>query len=156
MHKSPILAAILFALLFAVGEMWLSPAHAKDNGSWLDDPKIAFGQAKKDNKLVLLDFTGSTWCPTCQAMHKEVFSTKKFKDYAQQFVLLRVDFPDPQSVPQKGAPMVEKYLKGDIELPTILILSPDGKKLGETSYKPGGPDVFISDVDKIAKKKVGR
>jgi thiol:disulfide interchange protein len=156
MQKSPVFVAILLGLSLALGEPWLSPARARDSSAWLDDPKTAFAQAKKENKLVLLDFTGSTWCPSCQAMHKEVFSTKKFQDYAQQFVLLRVDFPDPQSVPPKGEPLVEKYLKGNVELPTILVLSADGKKLGETNYKPGGPDVFISDIDQIAKKKAGR
>ena len=156
MQKSPIFTAILLALLFALGEMWLSPAGAKDNSGWLDDPKAAFAQAKKENKLVLLDFTGSSWCPACKALNKEVFSTKEFQNFARQFVLLRIDFPDPQTVPSKGAPLVEKYLKGDIELPTILVLAPDGKKLGEASYKPGGPDVFIDDVDKIAKSNARR
>jgi len=156
MQRSPIFAALLLALLFAFGEMGLSPLHAKDSSAWLDDPKTAFAQAKKENKLVLLDFTGSTWCPWCKVMNKEVFSTKEFQNYAQQFVLLRIDFPDPQTVPPKGAPLLEKYFKGDVQLPTILVLSADGKKLGETGYKPGGPDVFIKDVDEIAKKKAGR
>jgi thiol:disulfide interchange protein len=157
MKKSPIFASIVFALLFALGEWWLSPAGAKDSSAWLDDPKTAFAQAKKEKKLVLLDFTGSTWCPWCKLMQKEVFSTKEFQNYAQQFVLLRVDFPDPQTTPAKGAPLVQKYFKdGDVSLPTILVLSADGKKLGETGYKPGGADVFMADVDEIAKKKAGR
>jgi uncharacterized protein YyaL (SSP411 family) len=152
MHKSTFLKIFLLFLL-GMGGLWLFNADAKDNLRWLDDGKVAFAQAKKENKLVLLDFTGSTWCPACIALHKEVFSTSKFEDYAKKFVLLRVDFPDPISVPRKGADLVNKYLSGDVALPTILILAPDGKKLGTVEYKPGGPDVFIGDVEKIVKAK---
>jgi thiol:disulfide interchange protein len=153
MHKSPILIAIVLGLLFAVGEVSLSPAAAKDNNHWLTDEKTAFGEAKKDNKFVLLEFTGLAWCPSCQALQKEVFATKKFQDYAQKLVLLRVDFPTPDTVTDKGLPLVNRYLgKGAIELPKVLVLSADGKKVGEIGYQAGGPDVFIAAVDKITQK----
>jgi protein disulfide-isomerase len=136
-----------------MGGFWLFNADAKDNLHWLDDGKVAFAQAKKENKLVLLDFTGSTWCPACIAMHKEVFSTPKFEEYAKKYVLLRVDFPDPISVPRKGAPLVHTYLGEEVALPTVMILSADGKKLGTVDYREGGPDAFIGAAEKIAKAK---
>lgn len=133
-----------------------SASGSKGNDGWLDDDKVAFAQARKANKPILVDFTGSTWCPACMALHKEVFSTAKFQSYAQKFVLLKIDFPDPVTPPKKGADLVGKYLSGDIGLPTIMVLAPDGKKLGETSgYDGGGPDAFIATINKMAGSRAG-
>src|SRR5262245_23175367 len=61
---------------------------------WQQDAAKAQAQAKKENKLVLLDFTGSDWCGWCIKLKKEVFDTQEFKDYAaKNLVLVEVDFP---------------------------------------------------------------
>ena len=61
---------------------------------WTEDYASAVAQAKRENKMVLLDFTGSDWCVWCQRTDKEVFETQKFKDFAdQKLVLVRLDFP---------------------------------------------------------------
>ena len=57
------------------------PAGAQQ-ANWLSDYNKAVDQAKADNKDILLDFTGSDWCPWCIRMDKEVLDTKEFKDYA--------------------------------------------------------------------------
>ena len=125
----------------------------KEKLEWLTDPKVAFAAAKAEDKQILIDFTGTTWCPSCIALEKEVFTTQKFADYSKKFVLLKVDFPDPISVPDKALPLIEKYLSTDIMLPTAVVLSPKGEKLGQTLYGGGGPDRYIGDVEKIAKKQ---
>jgi protein disulfide-isomerase len=62
--------------------------------NWLTDYDQALAQAKQENKKVLIDFTGSTWCPPCIQMHKEVLTQKEFIDYAgKNLVLLLVDLP---------------------------------------------------------------
>ncbi len=51
-------------------------------------------EAKANNKLVLLDFTGSDWCGWCILLDREVFSKPQFKEYASKnLVLIEVDFP---------------------------------------------------------------
>src|SRR5215469_9006382 len=61
---------------------------------WLTDLPKAIAQAKADKKMVLMDFTGSDWCPPCKALHKNVLTSKEFEDYAQtNLVLVLVDFP---------------------------------------------------------------
>src|SRR5678815_4008777 len=63
-------------------------------GEWLTDLAKAKEKAKTENKMVLLDFTGSDWCPPCKALHKNVFSSSEFVDYAKKnLVLVEVDFP---------------------------------------------------------------
>src|SRR4051794_12496064 len=49
---------------------------------WLDNIDRAKAQAKAENKRILLDFTGSDWCPNCKTLAKEVFSQKEFQAYA--------------------------------------------------------------------------
>ncbi|HEY5791901.1 MAG TPA: thioredoxin family protein, partial [Chthoniobacterales bacterium] len=69
------------------------PVFAGEN-AWFDNYDTALAQAKKENKPVLVDFTGSDWCPPCKMMDKEVFASTDFQTYAaKSLVLLRVDFP---------------------------------------------------------------
>src|SRR6266481_9627103 len=61
---------------------------------WNTDLAKAQAQAKKENKLVMLDFTGSDWCGWCIKLHSEVFSKPEFAEYARKnLVLVEVDFP---------------------------------------------------------------
>src|ERR1051325_4391007 len=67
---------------------------------WLTDLPKAQAQAKKENKLVLMDFNGSDWCPPCKALRKNVFSTSEFTAYAKKnLVLVDVVFPRHTSQP---------------------------------------------------------
>src|SRR5678816_1583667 len=92
---------------------------------WLTDLPKAQAQAKKESKLVMLDFTGSDWCGWCIKLHKEVFSKPEFAKYAKEnLVLVEVDFPrrKQQSEKKKKAnqALQEKYkIEG---YPTIIVL----------------------------------
>src|SRR3982751_2016724 len=73
---------------------------------WQTDLPKAQAQAKAENKMVLLDFTGSDWCGWCIKFKQEALDTKEFQDYAaQNLVLVEVDFPRkaPQSAELKKA-----------------------------------------------------
>jgi thiol:disulfide interchange protein len=66
---------------------------------WGTDFPAALSEAQSQNKLVLLDFTGSDWCPWCIKFEHEVLSTSQFADYAgNKLVLVRLDFP--HNIPQ--------------------------------------------------------
>ena len=58
--------ALLFTLAFIT-----SPLLAAED-AWITDVPKAMEQAKSQKKLVLLDFTGSDWCPPCKNLHKTV------------------------------------------------------------------------------------
>ena len=61
--------------------VWLQTQAADLN--WSTDLPKAQAQAKTDNKMVLMDFTGSDWCGWCNKFDKETLSTDKFADYAK-------------------------------------------------------------------------
>jgi protein disulfide-isomerase len=122
---------------------------------WLTDVPKAVEKAKSENKLVMLDFTGSDWCGWCIKLHKEVFSQPEFADYAKKnLVLVEVDFPrrKDQSAELKKAnqALQEKYkIEG---YPTLILLNKDGKQVGQMGYMPGGPKPFVTELDKVKKQ----
>lgn len=124
---------------------------------WLTDLPKAQAQAKAEGKLVLMDFTGSDFCSSCIRLHKEVFSTQEFAEYAKKrLVLVELDFPLKKKQPdalKKANAALAKEFKVD-GYPTLIVLGADGKKLGEAEF-----DLFdakardvIAAIEKLAKK----
>jgi protein disulfide-isomerase len=117
-------------------------------GEWLTDYNAALAQAKSSHKNVLLDFTGSDWCPWCIKMDKDVLNTTQFKDFADKnLVLTLVDFPQTKQLPQKeqdqNSQLQSQYaVQG---FPTFILVDKDGKVLGQqVGYLEGGPTAFIA------------
>ena len=120
-------------------------------GGWGDNYKAALATAAKENKKVLLDFTGSDWCGWCIRLKKETFDQPSFKEYADKnLILVEVDFPQGKTL----APEVKKQndiLQEQYQVqgfPTLVLLSPEGKLLKQQSgYIPGGPKGFMDWVN---------
>ncbi len=124
--------------------------------NWLTDVPKAQAQAKTDNKLVLMDFTGSDWCGWCMKLDKETFSQPEFADYAKKnLVLVQLDFPahKEQSDDLKSAnkALAKKYsIDG---YPTLIALKPDGTVVWtQVGYLAGGPSAMIAKLDEAKKK----
>lgn len=138
--------------ILAVGMWWqVSAAEAV----WLTDAGQAQTQAKAENKLVLLDFTGSDWCSWCIKFKKDALETDEFKAFAaKKLVLVEVDFPNnkPQSEAQKKAnqALSDKYkVEG---YPTFVILDSSGKEIGrQTGYLKGGGKAFVEKIEGFQK-----
>ena len=101
---------------------------------------------------MLLDFSGSDWCGWCIKLDREVFSQKEFQDYAKDsLVLVLVDFPRQKKLPAKTVKQNEglsqKY--GIRGYPTIVILGPDGKLVGQTGYQPGGAAAYVTHLKEL-------
>ena len=133
--------SLLVALLIVTG---IAPCLA---GGWGDDYKAAIAAASKDNRNVLLDFTGSDWCGWCIRLKRETFDKPEFKAYADKNLeLVEIDFPQGKSLSpevrkQNDALQQQYNVQG---FPTLVLLSPDGKVIKQQSgYIPGGPKGFI-------------
>jgi protein disulfide-isomerase len=123
---------------------------------WLTSLPQAMAQAQKENKMVLMDFTGSDWCGWCIKFKKEALDTKEFGDYAaRNLVLVEVDFPNkkPQSDDLKNA---NKALGDHYKVsgyPTFVVLGKDGKEIGrQVGYEEGGAKAFLAKLDNFKKK----
>jgi thiol-disulfide isomerase/thioredoxin len=102
---------------------------------WLTDLDAAKAQGAKENKPVLVDFTGSDWCPPCKALHKNVFESAEFAAVASKYVLVELDYP--KSKPQapelkaKNAELSKQF--GITGFPTVLLIdAKSGDVFGKT------------------------
>jgi thiol-disulfide isomerase/thioredoxin len=133
------------------------PVAAQDSRlSWGTDLPVALNQARSDNKMVLLDFTGSDWCPWCIKFDHDVLSTDEFASYAKnKLELVQLDFPrtKPQSADLKQA-NAELAKRFNVEgYPTYVLLNPSGNELGrQVGYAEGGPAAFIAKLDGFGKR----
>jgi thiol:disulfide interchange protein len=116
----------------------------------------ALSRARSENKMVLLDFTGSDWCGWCKKFDKDVLSTDKFAGYAKsKLVLVTLDFPShiKQDATLKRANQELGKRFGVNGFPTFVLLNSAGKELGrQVGYLKGGPDAFIAELDGFSRK----
>ena len=86
--------------LLAVGTaaiLSLTVAAQADEG-WVVDFEKAKAQAAKEGKSILMEFTGSDWCPPCKSLHANVLSKDVFKtEMPKNFVLLKLASPRDKS-----------------------------------------------------------
>jgi thioredoxin-related protein len=129
-----ILALVASAFAFAV----MAGSAFGADVEWLTDYKAALAKAKQEHKAVLLDFTGSDWCPPCMMMKKRVFGSEKFKDYAaKNLVLVELDFPQGKALPSdleaQNFELAQKFgamdMTGNLQVPLLVIVNPEGKAL---------------------------
>ena len=147
--------AITWLASFTVGVAAMTAtAFASTLAGWSTDLDKAFEQAKAEKKHVLIEFTGSDWCPPCIAMRKNVFSKKDFVDAAsKKFILVELDFPKgDKALKEKNQPLAEKYkIEG---FPTVILFTPEGKEFTRffASQFPKTEE-FLKHLDKSLAKK---
>lgn len=128
-------------------------AHGESKG-WEANLETALQQAKKEEKNVLVQFTGSDWCLPCIMMHKEVFSKQAFLSKAsKEFILVELDFPKKdKKLAEKNQPLWEKYkIEG---VPTVILLDHQGKEFSRffaAQYRE--VDTFMEQLEKCLEKK---
>jgi thiol:disulfide interchange protein len=126
-----------------------STAFASAPEGWSTNIQAAVAQAKKEKKAVLVEFTGSDWCPPCIMMRKNVFSKKEFIDPASKnFVLVEVDLPQrDKELAAKNTIIAERYkVEG---FPTVVLLDSEGKEFSRF-FAAEFPTVqdFLAHIDK--------
>ncbi|MFH1904218.1 MAG: thioredoxin family protein [bacterium] len=124
--------------------------------TWIHDYDQALKDAKKYNKPILINFTGSDWCSWCIRLKEEVFSKPAFKNYASNnLILLELDFPrrKPQSpkIKKQNNDLAKKYkIRG---YPTIILINHKGDVIARTGYRRGGPDKYIEHLKELISQK---
>lgn len=104
--------------------------------------------ASAQNRMVLLEFTGSDWCPPCQKLAKDVFAQPDFQNFARDNFLTvkKLDFPRRATLTKEqkasNEALAKKYkIEG---FPTLILLDGKGAELArEVGYNGGGVKGFI-------------
>ena len=125
---------------------------------WSEDFAAAQQTAQKENKLILLAFSGSDWCGWCVKMDKEVYSDKKFIQKAKEkFVLVMIDTPRNKEILTKLAQRQNPTLTAKYSVrgfPCSVVVKPNGdevKRFG--GYQKGGPEAFLEKLNEVAKSQ---
>lgn len=108
---------------------------ARAEATWLTDYKAAEQQAREQKKLMLLDFTGSDWCPPCILLKRNVLSRARFEEYAAaHLILVEVDFPRRKEQSRELALHNEELRMkfGNVEkFPTLIVANGEGKQVAD-------------------------
>lgn len=121
--------------------------------SWQTDFEKARKEAKVSGKEILLNFSGSDWCGPCIRMHKEIFESEAFINYAtDHLVLLNADFPRLRknqltAEQQKKNDELAELFNKEGKFPMTVLLTADGKVLKSWEGFPNTtPDAFVNEI----------
>jgi len=123
--------------------------HTADG--WLVDFEKAKAQAAKEGKSLLMEFTGSDWCPPCKSLAEKVLTKEVFKkEVPKDFVLLKLDNPrdkskqTPEEIEQYKT-LSKKY--GIQGVPTIFLADAKGRPYWQTVGYSGDPaDKYVANL----------
>jgi thioredoxin-related protein len=146
--------AAFVALMFAALPALAAP-------KWYTDLDEAKAVAVKENKPLLVDFTGSDWCGYCIKLHAEVFDKPEFEAFAKNYVLVELDFPNkkPQPAEEKAKNKATQAKFAVSGFPTVLLIdAKSGEAYGRQSgYGPGtGPKAYLEKLSAFKNTAEGR
>lgn len=125
--------------------------------NWTNNFEEAKATATKENKNILLVFSGSDWCAPCIKLDKNIWQSAEFKTYAEgKFVLLRADFPKkkanvlPETLKNANLALAEKYNKEGF-FPLVVVLDGNGKVVAKKGYENQTAEKYIAELQALIK-----
>ncbi|MDX2247716.1 MAG: thioredoxin family protein [Bacteroidia bacterium] len=124
--------------------------YAQNNAAvWYTDFDTVIQIAQRENRPILMVFSGSDWCKPCIKLQKEVFDQRVFEEYAaQNLVLLKLDFPRykknrlPDSLQIHHESLAEKF-NPEGGFPFICLLNSEGTVITQTQFPTIQPEDFV-------------
>ncbi len=152
-HKIEYMRKIVFFLITLIS---LQSSFAQN---WKHNFQETLQTAQKENKYILVNFSGSDWCGPCIRLHKEVFTLPAFNEIAsQRLVLLNADFPRykknqlPAAQQKINDDIAEKYNNKGL-FPYTVLLNNKGDIIKSWEGFPPSVDLFIEDLQTAVQGK---
>jgi len=130
---------------------------------WYTDVREAVTVSNKEQKPMLMFFTGSDWCGWCIRLQNEVLKTPEFKKWAtDNVILVELDYPrrTAQTPELKNQNSELQQAFGIQGFPTVFFTSAESKDgrvnfkgLGQTGYVAGGPSAWLTVAEGIVHPK---
>jgi thioredoxin-related protein len=124
---------------------------------WKTSLEEAKAEANKENKKILLVFSGSDWCAPCMKLEKNVWQSEVFKKEAtEKYVLIKADFPKKKAnqlsseLTENNNKLAEKYNK-DGNFPLVVMLDKNGKVQGMTGFKNISAENYVKLLNTLEK-----
>ena len=129
---------VSLAILALATALPCHPAPPTTEG-WQQSLEAARETARQDGKLIVVDLWAD-WCTWCKKLDEEVFTSDVFREWAADYVLLRVNTEDGA----EGTRLQEDF--GVSGLPTTLIITPDMVRVGQLQGFSPAP-TYIQNLD---------
>jgi thioredoxin-related protein len=125
--------------------------------NWNTNFEEAKAKAEKENKNILLVFSGSDWCGPCMKLDKTVWKSPEFQvESDKNWVIYKADFPKkkanqlPPELTEANNKLAEKYNKNG-SFPLVLLLDERGKVIGITGFKNVSAPDYIKLIHSLEK-----
>ena len=151
-------------LTLFLGVLISANSSSQEKLTWYTNVDEALEIAVKENKKVMLFFTGSDWCGWCTKLQNKVFKTPDFKEWSNDLILVELDFPKrtPQDAKIKAQNRQLKNMFKVRGFPTVHFITPEktanGKinlnDLGKTGYVRGGVKKWLKIANNIVEKTI--
>lgn len=126
--------------------------------NWKSNFDEAKQEAIKDNKNILLVFSGSDWCAPCIKLDNLVWKSEAFKlESEKKWILYKADFPKkkanqlPKELAESNNKLAEKYNKNG-SFPLVILLDNSGKIIGMTGFKNISSTEYIELIHSLENK----
>lgn len=125
---------------------------------WMTDMQKAMTVAREQQKLILLNFSGSDWCAPCVRLKKEIFQSPEFSETTTALVLVNADFPRSKKnqlskeQQQLNDGLADKY-NPEGKFPFTILMDAQGKVLYTwEGFPSSGKDRFLEDLKTFSLK----
>ncbi|MFZ0564698.1 MAG: thioredoxin family protein [Chlamydiales bacterium] len=122
---------------------------------WTTQYQEALEQGSRENKPLLLYFTGSDWSGWGMKMKNEILDSKAFKEKtASSFICVEIDFPQHKSLSAEEASQ-NTLLKERFrvkEYPALILIDPEEREIVRLGYLPESGEQLANDLLRIVKQ----
>lgn len=139
-------------LVFLFSTLFVNVLFAQN---WQTNFEDAKALAIKENKNIVLVFSGSDWCAPCMKLEKTVWMSEAFaKEADKSWVTYKADFPKKKAnqlspeLTEQNKKLAEKYNKGG-SFPLVVLLDKNGKVLGMTGFKNVSAEEYVALLKKM-------
>jgi thioredoxin-related protein len=139
-------------ILFLITSLFVNVLFAQN---WQSSFEEAKALAIKENKNIVIVFSGSDWCAPCMKLEKTVWMSEAFqKEAVKSWVTYKADFPKkkanqlPVELTEQNKKLAEKYNKGG-SFPLVVLLDKSGKVLGMTGFKNVSAEEYVEILKKM-------
>ena len=133
-------------------------AWALSAGEWIPSYSSAKKQALREQKKILIFFSGSDWCEAGRNLNRDLFRTRAFQLLAdEKYVLYNADFPKysrlGQETEDRNKHLAKRY--GIYRFPAVVVIDPKFggllvKQVGMTDMTPKKLLEKLSRIEKSA------
>lgn len=128
---------LFFLVLIPLSMSFQTVSEHVGKSDWKYDIEVAKKLAKKQDKNILVYFTGSDWCPPCKKLKTDLFDTTEFSEASKNYILVYVDMPRNKDLlsdqqMQHNKEVIASHNKRGV-FPLLKVLNAKGEVLDEYS-----------------------